>query len=196
MGNQDNLIWKWIATPNPSDYVNSNGLVKVKVYAEPDGFLSGDEVTLDEVGIKYKPKPRVPDLESEGSLNYGNVGAGQTETDSFKVKNVGDPGSKLSWEIESYPQDWGKWVITPSSGTGLTPEQGTKTVTVKVTAPSEPGTYSGKIVVVNTANSNDKETISVSLTSTRSRTINFPFLNLIQNYLFLYQLIQQFLNLQ
>jgi len=195
MGNQDNLVWKWIATPNPSDYISSNGLVKIKVYAEADGFLSGDEVTLDEVGIKYKPKPLVPDLESEGSLRYGNVGSGQSKSASFKVKNVGDPGSKLSWKIESYP-NWGEWDFNPSSGTGITPEQGTKTITVTVRAPNEPGDYTGKVIVINTANSNDKETISVSLTSSKSRTINVLFLNLIQNYPFLYQLLQQFLNVK
>jgi len=194
MGNQDELVWKWRVTSNPSNYVNSNGKVEIKVYAEKDGFLSGDKTVLDEIGIRYKPKPRVPNLDcSDESLNFDDVKPGETVTGTFTVENVGDSGSYLNWEVDSYP-GWGTWTFTPSSGTGLLSGD-TKTVNVKVVAPNEQNQqYSGKIKVVNSADPNDYENIDVSLATPQNMPRSHqPMSLLLLQLLERFPLLEQFL---
>jgi len=193
MGNQDNLVWKWKKISKPSDYIN-NGLVKVKIYAEADGFLSGDDVILDEVGIRYKSKYRIPNLDCiDNDLNFGTVGKGKTVTSSLNIKNIGDPESLLGWKVDtdSLP-DWGSWTFNPNSGSGLTPEQGEISITVKVTAPSQQGDYEGDIIVLNTYDYKDKEEISVSLKVQKNRALNNMFL---QKFLDNFPVLSMVLNL-
>jgi len=79
------------------------------------------------------------------------------------VENIGAALSNLSWEITEWP-DWGTWTFTPSGGTLLTPEDGPITINVSVTAPIKRNSeFSGQVKVVNSENSSDYDTISVSL---------------------------------
>jgi len=109
MGSQDNIEWHWRVTANSNNYVDADGLVWIKVYAD-----ALDDTILDEVGIKYKLIPKIPDLECGGSLTWTwtNVEPGSTVTESFTVKNVGDSGSELDWEISNYPS-WGTLTLDP-----------------------------------------------------------------------------------
>lgn len=101
----------------------------------------------------YEP---VAILSCSGAISWINVTIGSFVTAEFTVENIGDAGSFLSWEILSYP-DWGIWVFTPSSGSGLTPEDGAVTVFVEVVAPLEKQTeYSGQIII---GNSDDDQNI-------------------------------------
>jgi len=103
------------------------------------------------------------DLSCVGSLTWVNVHPGGTVTGSFTVENIGQVASNLSWEITEWP-DWGTWTFIPSHGENLTPEQGPITINVSVVAPNKKNThYTGQITIVNTENSSDFETISVSL---------------------------------
>lgn len=137
--------------------------------------------------------PSESDLECEGSLSWSDVKPGSTVTGSFKVKNVGTPGSKLDWEVTEWPKDWGTgWAFNPLSGSDLTPEDGKVTVQVSVTAPDEKNKeFTGDVIVVNMENSSDKCTIPVYLKT--------PF-NLASNSLqvlhFLQKLRQRFLIFQ
>jgi len=103
------------------------------------------------------------DLDCDGNLSWTNVKPGETVDGSFEVSNIGDPGSLLDWEIESYP-DWGTWMFDPISGMGLTPEDGPFTVDVEVIAPDEKDTeFLGEIKVLNQDDPNDSDIIPVSL---------------------------------
>jgi len=103
------------------------------------------------------------DLDCEGSLSWNNVEPGSTVTDYFTVENVGDPGSELDWEIESWPS-WGDWTFTPPSGEDLTPEEGAATIGVSVVAPDDPNTeFTGEVKVVNSNDPSDYEIIPVYL---------------------------------
>ena len=116
------------------------------------------------------------DLDCEGSLSWSQVSCGQTVSSSFFVKNVGDDYSSLNWEIESYP-NWGTWTFTPNSGSDLTPEDGKKTISVKVVAPNEQEqSFSGNIKIVNSDDSNDYCTISVSLTTPKIKSMKISIL--------------------
>ena len=112
--------------------------------------------------IETIPEPEL-DLDCSGTLSWTEVSPGEIVAGQFLVANIGDSTSTLSWNIESYPS-WGVWSFTPSSGSGLTPEMGAITVGVEVTAPDQQNQqFTGEIKIVNTEDSNDFDTISVSL---------------------------------
>jgi hypothetical protein len=99
-------------------------------------------------------QPEVPDLDCDGVLNWEDIEPGSTVTGEFTVENIGDPGSLLDWEIESYPE-WGNWTFTPSSGTDLTPEDGVITIDVEVVAPDEGEEFTGEVKIVNSNDPDD-----------------------------------------
>lgn len=107
------------------------------------------------------PLDPVPDLECEGDLWYVDLEPGVTVVPgSFGVENIGDPGSELDWEIESYPE-WGNWTFCPEYYYGL--ESGDwMTVDVEIELPEQiPDDLWGDIKVVNLDNPEDFDTVSV-----------------------------------
>jgi len=105
----------------------------------------------------------VPDLECEGSLSWTGVNPGSTVTGSFTVLNIGEPLSRLDWEVSEWPE-WGDWTFTPSSGDNLKPEEDPDTVEVEVVAPDDPNTeFIGEVKIVNKHNSDDYCIIPVYL---------------------------------
>jgi rhamnogalacturonyl hydrolase YesR len=139
-------------------------------------------------------KQNEPDLVCLGNLNWVDVKPGETVTGNFKVENVGEPGSELSWEIESYPT-WGTWTFTPSYGTGLTPEMGSITVEVKVDAPDEGNKeFTGEVKVINSENNEDYEIIPVMLKTPRNKALNKPMINFLKSHPILFPILQQLLH--
>jgi len=162
MGNQDELEWQWRVTTNSNNYVGPDGLIWIMVYAE-----ELDDTVLDEVGIKFKLIPKIPDLKCGGGLSWTwtDVEPGSTVTERFTVKNIGDPGSELDWEISNYP-NWGTWTFVPSSGDNLKPEQGPVTVDVTIVAPNQQNQgFGGEVKIINKEDPTDFEIITVSLTT-------------------------------
>ena len=103
------------------------------------------------------------DLTCDGSLSWTDVQSGSIVEGSFIIENIGDPGTLLDWEIESYP-NWGTWTFNPENGEGLTPEDDPITVNVKVIAPDEQEeTFTGEVVLVNSEDPDDTCVIDVSL---------------------------------
>ena len=103
----------------------------------------------------YYNKLFFSDLETNGSLQWNDVSAGETLYGNFTLRNNGEPQSSLNWSIDSTPS-WGIWTITPSSGEDLTPEQGPVSVHVTVVAPTGGGpSYHGEILVVNQEDPSD-----------------------------------------
>lgn len=111
------------------------------------------------------------------------------------VKNIGEAGSELNWEITDWP-DWGTWNFNPANGNDLTPEEGDITVQVKVTAPDDPQqTFDGEVKIEKLEDGSDFDIITVSLKTPRSRTNNSPFINFLHNYPMIYQILLRVLNL-
>ena len=149
-----------------------------------------------ETGSAYMFKRTVPDLECTGTIGWIDVKTGATVNDDFNISNIGDTGTKLNWKIESYP-DWGTWTFIPSSGDGLTPDEGQVTVEVSVVAPEEKNLeFAGEIKVVSKDDSNDYSIIPVSLTTPKNKLyINSPFLTFLENHPHLFPLLRQILGL-
>jgi hypothetical protein len=158
MGNPSVLTWKWYTISK--DYISSSGELKFRILC-----AWGCHAWLDVIGVKYAPltpPPEEPDLACIGSLSWTNVQPGSTVTGSFTVKNIGEQGSNLDWQVTEWP-DWGTWTFSPSNGNNL-PKDGTTIVQVTVVAPDQGDQqFSGELKVVNADDSNDYEIIPVSL---------------------------------
>ena len=138
-----------------------------------------------------------PDLDCDGTLVWNKVLPGAVETGSFTVRNVGEPGSKLDWNITEWPS-WGTWIFTPMEGDDLTPENGSLTVQVSVMAPNEQNKqFSGNITITNRYDTNDYCTISVSLATPKNKAINVNpfFLRFLECYPSMFPLLRHLLGL-
>jgi len=129
------------------------------------------------------------DLYCDDSFSWTDVEPGSTVTGEFTIENIGDTGSLLDWEIESYPE-WGTWTFTPSSGKDLTPEDSPVTIGVTVVAPNNPNTeFTGEVKVVNVDDPSDFCIIDVSLATPVNQKLissqNMVFNNFIENSLVL-----------
>jgi hypothetical protein len=151
---------EWTAGPN-NDYTSILNIDAVDLFANLASPVYYDDLSL--VGESTSA-----DLECEGDLNWADIETGSTQTGSFTVENIGAAGTELNWEITDYPS-WGTWTFTPSSGTGLTPEDGAQTIQVEVVAPSETETeFTGSVRIVNTNNTADYCTIDAFLSTPMS----------------------------
>lgn len=163
------LIWQW-TNPYPSQGQNDVFLIQ---------YLPGAE---------QQQPPVIPDLDCTGSLSWSDVKPGATVNGSFQVQNIGDPGSLLNWTVDSANLTWGTWTFTPSSGQGLTPEQGPVTVQVSVVAPDEKkGQFQGSLLVENIGNVSDVDTVPVSLQTPAVFHPESPFLMWLRHILVLFQ---------
>jgi hypothetical protein len=161
----------WTAGPN-NEGLGFLDIAAVDLYANAATEVYYDAMSLEEGW------PSFPDLKCAGEIRADEVAPGATVTGSFTVENAGDAGSELDWEVSEEPE-WGSdWVFTPASGTGLTPEDGAVTVEVSFKAPPDSETeFFGDIKIINSADPSDFCKIDVSITTPRSRTVNFPFLS-------------------
>jgi hypothetical protein len=139
--------------------------------------------------------PFGPNLKCEGDLTWTNVEPGEIVTTIILVKNIGEPGSLLDWEISEFPT-WGEWTFTPSSGVDLTPEEESTTVEVTVVAPDEQNQeFTGEVIVINTENGNDFEIISVLLQTPKNKAANTLFKQIFEMFPNAFPILRQILKI-
>ena len=177
MSGPDTYTYTWRRFTSFSDYIDSSGNVRIKVVAD-----ANDDTYIRRAGVKYEYRVPEPNLDCEGSISASQIKPGDRVTGSFKVKNIGESGSELDWKVSDWP-DWGStWSFNPTSGSGLA-SGSSKTVEVSFYAPSvQEQDFSGKIKVVNLDDSTDYDTVSVSVSTPRSRdrTLFYSILELLQ----------------
>jgi hypothetical protein len=131
-------------------------------------YLIPDELpysltVIEGVIVDILKNTAVPELSCAGELEWINVTPNETVTGNFTVRNIGEAGSYLDWEIIDWPT-WGEWTFIPSDGNNLKPEDGQKTITVQVVVPNiENHLFTGTVKVANRENSADFDFISVTL---------------------------------
>jgi C1A family cysteine protease len=184
LGGDQRTIVKSDANPEESYYWDGANWVDLYDYAFSDP--SWDQTAnfcIKAFSSGAWVPPLIPDLHGEGSLSWSKVKPGATVMGNFTIQNVGDPTSELDWTISEWP-DWGEWTFSPENGTDLTPEDGTITVIVHVTAPSEKKEFNGTIKIVNTHNMNDFEIIPVYMkTPVDLFSVKSPLLALLFSFL-------------
>ena len=149
----------------------ANDLFGISVSLDGNYALIGAYHDDSGKGSAYVFKKPIPDLDCLGSIGWTNVKPGDVVNGSFLIENIGNSGSELSWEIESYPE-WGTWTSSPSNGAGLTPEMGTITITVEVVAPDEQNkNLTGVIIVVNSEDGSDYDIVPVYLSTPKSKSL-------------------------
>jgi len=182
-GTMDNWCYGWGLCKDGRSY--PNGCSYLKSGSSDRWVKDAKDYDCCFVTRGYNDPDAYPDLECHGNLRWANISLGGNVTGNFTVENVGFVGSVLDWEIISYPE-WGTWTFEPESGEDLTPGAGQRTVEVSVVAPEKKNTgFGGKIVLVNKDNTGDRETILVTLTTTKSCSHNFGFLRDILRQYFL-----------
>ena len=101
-------------------------------------------------------------LYGDGFLSWIDVKPGSTVNGEFTIKNIGEQGSLLNWNIKDYPS-WGTWIFTPDQGEDLSSGE-TKTIYVEVIVPNEPESeFTGEITIENNEFLDDIFKIEVSL---------------------------------
>jgi len=145
----------------------------VRIAFQADGLYSDGlwwAWLVDTVSITA-PSVAIPTLDCTGSLSWTEVEPGATVTGEFTVENVGEDGSLLDWEIDSYP-DWGSnWTFDPDGGTDL-PKGAPITVDVELVAPDEEDTeFEGEIVLVNSDDPDNTCIIDAALVTPVSQLV-------------------------
>jgi len=180
LGGDSRVIVKSAANPGESYYLSGSTWMDLYNYnfANPtwDETANFCIKALSSVLI-----PAIPDLDCTGTLTWTDAEPNSTVEGSFTVENVGDPYSRLNWEVSEHPS-WGEWTFVPSTGNNLMPEDGSITIQVTVKAPDEENQeFEGEVKIVNKDDSSDYEIIPVSLIT--------PFN---QQYTYVQKLIQRF----
>ena len=154
---------------------------------------AGGSVAATDTATVWGVKLLIPKIDCRGSLSWTNIPPGSTQTGTFTVGNIGDPGSLLKWKVCDYPT-WGTWSFSPSNGTGLTALMVTL-ITVTVVAPNQQNQqFTGRITLCNEEDSTDTCNITVSLATPKNKRSVNPLLlsleRLIERFPILEQILQ------
>jgi len=120
----------------------------------------------------FIPQQPKPDLSCNGALGWDKVKPSATVTGTFQIGNIGENGSLLNWEVDSWPV-WGTWTFSPNNGTSL-PKGSWVNVTATVVAPPDKKTnFTGNVKIINLDNASDFCEINVYLTTPMNLNIQF-----------------------
>jgi hypothetical protein len=166
----DQPLWGWKSS---IDHWNDDAVAAlwyeldwIDLWEPPDFKQSLDLAFVITGGKEEEP---MPDLDCEGDLRWVDVKPGSTVTGTIYVKNIGDAGSKLDWEVCEKPT-WGTWTFNPLSGQDLTPADGAKAITVTVVAPNQQNQqFTGQIKIWNKNDNTDYEIIQVLLITPKNK---------------------------
>ena len=148
---------------------------------------------LEGIIVNIIPTNQGGGLEGSSVLSWVDASPGSIVTGNFTIKNNGDPGSQIDWEVAIWP-DWGTWTFTPKSGKNLKPEDEEFTIEVSIILPDKKDEeFAGYVKVVNKQDSSDYCLIHISLTTPKSlRTSNLAIRLLEQHPYLLFKIIRGF----
>jgi hypothetical protein len=136
-------------------------------------------------------------LECFGSLSWDDVVPGDNVAGMFQIRNNGESGSVIHWEIESYPTWSTNWTFNPDHGL-LTTEMDWINVYVNVTAPLKKNKKeTGTVKVVNIMDSDDFCEIDVKLKTPKNKPYQkySEFQRFLESHPNLFPIIRQVLGL-
>jgi hypothetical protein len=177
-------------------YYGVNGFLNFACVALMRGHSDEDfAVYHDDMSIYHEGTGLEPDLQCDGSLSF-TCKAGETMSDTFTVRNIGDSGSRLEWTVYDIPDyGTGSWLLFDPVMGKLTPEDGDFTVTATLKAPDDIGDYSGVIKIHEIGDPSDSCEIPVALTVKKSREVHPQVQFWLEQYLHLFPLLQRLIGL-
>lgn len=155
------------------------------------------DLTVDDESANFCIKGLVSkqtDLTVTGDIQLSDVKPGSIHNVNFTIENTGISWSKLQWKIADIPS-WGEWTFSlKENDDGLFPEQNSQVVEVSVTVPDEgEQTFDGTITIENVDFPSDVETISVSISTPKSRSLfSLPLLDMIDSFIMQFRMIWSF----
>ena len=162
-GNQDEVTWKWFEVDSSIQFVDDECYVQIGVTCGQN-----DDTILDMVGVRFTPIDCDSNLKAwvNDPITWVDVELNSQLTGTIKVRNVGDVGSKLDWEV-SESLDW----VTCAPDCGLDLAIGTtQTVKVVAKAPNRKGEkISGTISIFNSENPCDREVFNIKIETKKAR---------------------------
>jgi len=136
--------------------------------------------------IKALANPWVPteaDLLVEGSLHWVDVNPGRKLSGNITIRNIGEDGSSLCWEIIDYPE-WGTWNIQPNKGSYVKTGSTGFTVEISVLVPFERDhNFTGELRIINTEDSTDISTVDIMIATKKSQLLPSDISVLLQRIL-------------
>jgi hypothetical protein len=187
--------------------VNHNFVIQSNYFEWPDwtDYIVDWQIIYDTcfqlIGEGDEP---VPNLDGDGSLQFEDVPTGALVNGTITIRNIGDIGSMLEWEVQSVPEEWGenwkvRWLydgeINPDEG-GFVGTTNLEEIFIEVQTPDEKNSdFTGEIFLVNVDNPGDTITISVVCNTPRGKILQMPLLRFLENYPALYSIISQLLQL-
>ncbi len=136
-----------------------------------------DHVISIDVASGYTPPFQEADLYCSGSIIFNDVEPGKTvdSSDSFIIKNRGDSGSVLRWDIKSEPNFGRNWNIIDEDGFIYTQfpeiEGGSqKEFWISVYTPTDQEeSFSGQIVFKNLEDPTDTDSLTISINTPKNK---------------------------
>jgi len=172
-----------------SDTINTGGDGPMVIDAVDLFAYGASKVYYDDISLQGIEPPK-PDLDCDGALSWDEVTPGSTVTGNFQIGNIGEAGSLLNWDIESYPTDWGTWTFTPDSGTGVA-DGSWVTVDVSVVAPNEKNKeFTGKVKVINSDDPTDFDEIDIILKTPREKTLYNPLVKVLEQFPIVFSILK------
>jgi hypothetical protein len=177
-------------------YLGTNGFLNLACVALMRGKSEEDfAVYHDDMSIYHEETGLKPDLQCDGSLSF-TCKAGETMSDTFTVRNIGDPGSRLEWIIYDIPE-YGidSWLLFDPVQAKLTPEDGELTVTATLKAPNDIVDYSGVIKIHAVGDYSDSCEIPITLTVKKSRELRDQLQIWLEQYSHLFPIFHRLIGL-
>ncbi len=153
-------------------------------------IILGINTRCDIIMITSEPES---DLNCNGEITKSNLKPGNYRLNGeFYIENIGVSNSNLNWYVADYPDFGSSWICSPSNGYNIKPDDGLLKVDVSFNITGGKNEdFSGSILIANSNNPTDYDTIPLVVSFQKNKYINQFFINF-QQYPILLKILKRF----